>query len=356
MSEERRPTRRSIFFPVILIILGIIFLLSNVGVLTDSVWENVLRLWPVLLIALGIDGILQRQSLVGPVFLIGLGTVFLLANLGYLALNVWELIFRLWPILLIAIGLDIVIGRRSFLLSLVGLILIFALLIGALWLFGVRADAGQALDSEQISQPLDGAERARLVLEPAAGSLRLVAMSSPDALLEGTVRRIGSETITSEFSVSDQTAIYTLRGTGGLFFNVPPGSQGAWSWDLAVTPAVPLDLETNLGAGQALIDLTGLDINELNVDLGVGQATVILPEAGSFEGSIDGAIGQIVIRVPDGMALRINANTGIANINVPSDFDRRDDVYATAGFDTAANRVELNVGQAIGSIEVRYTE
>src|SRR3970040_344778 len=135
MSEERRPTRRSIFFPVILIILGIIFLLSNVGVLTDSVWENVLRLWPVLLIALG--------------------TVFLLANLGYLALNVWELIFRLWPILLIAIGLDIVIGRRSFLLSLVGLILIFALFIGALWLFGVRADAGQALDSEQISQPLD---------------------------------------------------------------------------------------------------------------------------------------------------------------------------------------------------------
>lgn len=356
MSEEKRTTRRSIFFPVILIILGIIFLLNNIGVLTDNVWDNILRLWPVLLIALGIDGVLQRQSIVGPVFLIGLGLVFLLANYGYLALNVWELVLRLWPILLIAIGLDIVIGRRSFLLSLIGLAIALLLLVGALWLFSVRAESGQALSSEQVSQALDGATRAQVTIAPAVGSLRLTAMPSADGLISGNVRRIASETITSDYSVANERADYSLRGTGGVIFNLPAGRQDTWSWDLALTPAIPIDLETSLGVGQSLIDLTNLDISVLDVNLGVGETTVILPEEGTFEGRVDGAIGQIIIRVPSEMAVRINADTGIANINVPSDFERQGDVFTSPGFDAAENRIELQVGQAIGNIDVRYTD
>lgn len=352
MSEEKRRTRRSIFFPVILIILGIIFLLNNIGVLADNVWDNILQLWPVLLIAMGIDGILQRQSIVGPVFLIGLGIVFLLANYGYLALNVWELVLRLWPILLIAIGLDIVIGHRSFLLSLVGLAIALLLLVGALWLFGVRVETGRALNSEQVSQALDGADRARVTVAPAVGSLRLTSMSDPEGLISGSVRRVGNETITTDYSVTDGMANYSLRGTAGLSFT----ATSVWTWDLVLTPAIPIDLATSMGAGQSLIDLTNLDISALDVNLGVGQTTVVLPEEGTFEGRVDGAIGQIVIHVPPEMAVRINADTGIANINVPSDFERQGDVYVSPGFDTADNRIELQVDQAIGNVEVRYTE
>lgn len=352
MSEEKRTNRRSIFFPAILIILGIIFLLNNIGVLADNVWDNILQLWPILLIALGIDGVLQRQSIVGPVFLIGLGLVFLLANYGYLALNVWELVLRLWPILLIAIGLDIVIGRRSFLLSLVGLAIALLLLVGALWLFDVRMESGQVLNSEQVSQALDGASQARVTVAPAVGSLRLTAMSDPDGLISGSVRRVGNETVTTDYSVIDETANYSLRGTAGLFFT----ATAAWTWDLALTPAIPIDLETSLGAGQSLIDLTNLDISALDVNLGVGETIVVLPGEGTFEGRVNSAIGQTVIRVPPEMAVRINADTGIANISVPSDFERQEDVYTSPGFDTADNRIELQVDQAIGNVEVRYTE
>lgn len=355
MSENRRTYRRSVFFPIILILLGIIFLLNNVGVLSDNLWDNIWRLWPVLLIALGIDGALQRRSIVGPVFLIGLGIVFLLANYGYLALNVWELVFRLWPILLIAIGLDIVIGRRSFLLSLVGLAIALVLLAGALWLFGVRVENGQVLNSEQISQSLEGASAARLTIAPAVGSLRLTAMNSPDGLVSGTVRRVGNETITSSYDVTGGTAVYTIRGTGGVFPNFPAGGGSQWNWDLALSSEVPIDLESSMGAGQSLIDLSGLDIQDLNVNLGVGETTVVLPDQGQFEGKVEGAIGQIVIRIPRGMAVRIQANTAIANINVPSEFVRQNDTYTSPGFDGAQNRIELQLGQAIGNIEVRYT-
>lgn len=352
--DERRRFRGSIFFPVVLIVLGVVFLLNNIGVLTGNVWDTVLQLWPVLLIALGLDGILRRQGLVGPVFLIGLGIVFLLANYGLLAVNVWEVVLRLWPVLLVAIGLDIVLGRRSPLLSLVGLVLILAVLAGALWLYGVRFETGQVLNSEQISQAIGGATSARVIIEPAAGSLRITAMSSPDGLVEGTVSRVGQERVVSDYSVSGGTATFTLRGTGGVFLSVPRGNQGEWNWNLALTPAIPVNLKTSLGAGQSLIDLTGLDISALDANLGVGQTMVILPSEGDFEGNVEGAIGQIVIQVPKGMALRIESNTGLASINVPNDFVGQNDVFTSPGFTTAPHHVDLQVGQAIGNIDVRY--
>ncbi|MFQ5812923.1 MAG: LiaI-LiaF-like domain-containing protein [Anaerolineae bacterium] len=55
----------------------------------------------------------RRVSLVGPVILIGLGVIFLLSNMGLLAWSVWEVIFRLWPILLVALGLEIILSRLS---------------------------------------------------------------------------------------------------------------------------------------------------------------------------------------------------------------------------------------------------
>ena len=55
----------------------------------------------------------RRGGLIGPVILIGLGSVFLLINLGVLSWSVWTVIFRLWPVLLVAAGLDLLLGRRS---------------------------------------------------------------------------------------------------------------------------------------------------------------------------------------------------------------------------------------------------
>jgi len=43
-------------------------------------------------------------------------------------------IWRLWPVLLIAIGLDILFGRRSAIGSLIALVLVIAVIAGAVWL------------------------------------------------------------------------------------------------------------------------------------------------------------------------------------------------------------------------------
>ena len=66
----------------------------------------------------------RRGGFVWPLVLISLGAIFLLNNFNVLSWDVWDLIWRLWPVLLVAIGLDILFGRRSVLGSFLSLVVI----------------------------------------------------------------------------------------------------------------------------------------------------------------------------------------------------------------------------------------
>src|SRR5690349_2251079 len=86
-----------------IITLGILFLLRNVGILYfDDIWQY----WPVILIVIGISKLANPYSasnVIRGLIIGGVGTVFLLNNLGYIYGNVWEYI---WPAVLIAVGLS----------------------------------------------------------------------------------------------------------------------------------------------------------------------------------------------------------------------------------------------------------
>jgi len=354
MSEQRTTPRRrrnSLFGPLLLIALGIVFLLSNLGALQGNVWDTIVLLWPVILIVIGLDSIYKREGFVGAVFLIGLGVVFLLANLGMISVNVWQLLLRLWPVLLVAIGLDLVIGRRNVWASLAGLVLLLAILAGALWLYGLRVESGQALHSQEISQALQGVKSADIVLENGAGDVYVHKLSGSNELVSGQVASGRGRNAIEEFSVQGNQATYRLRETGTY---IGFGERfGEHSWDLELTTQVPLDIRYSQGAGNTNLDLSGLQLSALKVNVGVGQTTVTLPETGNFDVRIDGAIGQIVVVVPKGMAVRIQSNTALANLSVPSGYERSDRVYTSPGYESAENRANLTIGMAIGNVSIR---
>lgn len=347
-----RSYRGSLFGPVVLILLGIVFLFYNLGLMTGDIWDTVLRLWPVLLIVMGLDGILRQEGLVGAVVLIGLGSVFLLSNFGFLALNIWQTILRLWPIVLIAIGFDVVIGRRSIWASLAGMVLILALLFGALSLFGVREDRGAALAGQQVSQALEGASQARVVINPGVAAVRVTSLDDPQQLVSGRVAAGRGQQVRQDYSISGDQATYTLQESGGAPFFIP-GERGRWEWDLGLNPEVPIDLELGLGAGEADLELSDLNLSGLKVDMGVGQVTITLPGEGRFQAEINGAIGQMVVIVPQGVAVRAQTDTGIAAVEVPDDYQRQEDTYTSPDYASAENRVDLELSQAIGQVVIR---
>ena len=350
--ERRWRYRGSLFGPLLLIAIGVLFLLSNTGAISGSPWDILLRYWPVFLIVMGLDGLLRGEGLVGAIFILAVGVVFLLSNLGLLALDVWRVVLRLWPLLLVAIGLDILVGRRSRIGGLIGMVILLGVFFAALWFMGAGLPTGRGLASEQIDQPLEGAEQARVDLELGVGNLRLEALQEADSLVSGSLRMRDMDDVRQDYSVQNGAAIYSLEEVGGPNVTIP-GRDNDVIWDLGLAQSLPLDLDVSLGVGEMELDLAELQLNSLDVNIGVGDARLTLPASGSFDGNVSGAIGQLVLIVPRGVGLRVHSGAALSSVNIPDDYRKADRVYTSPNYANAESKIELNLSQAIGSLVIQ---
>jgi hypothetical protein len=280
----------------------------------------------------------------GPLILISLGVVFLLNNLGVWEVSVWELMFRFWPILLVAAGLDILLGHRSGWGSLAALALTLAILAGGVWLY--LSDIRPEPTGDKISYSLGEVKQAQITIAPGMGDLRVDALSDSDNLVEGTLSGGNAE---PEFTVRGTTASVIVE-SGTMIVGPFPDR---WYWALGLSPEVPIDLNVDFGVGEAEVDLTGLDISDLDAHLAVGRGVLTLPSDGSFAGRIDGAIGELVIIIPEGMAAQISFDTGLAARQVPDRYDCVDDVCTSGNYSGADDKVDLEVHMAIGNVVIR---
>ncbi|HUT17594.1 MAG TPA: DUF5668 domain-containing protein [Anaerolineae bacterium] len=291
----------------------------------------------------------RRGGLVGAAVLILVGAVLLLNNLGWTTISLWDLL-RLWPVLVIAAGLDLLVGRRSAWASVLVLVVVLALLAGGLWLISSTGPiAGPP--GEQVTEPLQDASRASMEIGFGAGQLRIDSMAVPDRLLEGTVKLHRGERLARSAQVVDGTLNATLRSQGQWTtpFFMPAGQQG---WDLSLNRDVPLRLVIDAGVGDVAVDLRRMTLTEFMAHMGVGRTTVTLPERGTFEARLDNGVGEIVVRVPAGLPVRVHSSTGLGTVSVPSSYQRDGDTYVSPGYVSAENRVELWVEIGIGLIQV----
>jgi len=75
----------------------------------------------------------HRPSLVGPLILIAVGILLLLNQAGRLPWTVWGTLWRFWPVILVLVGLEVLIGAgRSTAWYIVGLVIAVVVLGGVI--------------------------------------------------------------------------------------------------------------------------------------------------------------------------------------------------------------------------------
>ncbi|HEU5086131.1 MAG TPA: DUF5668 domain-containing protein [Roseiflexaceae bacterium] len=296
----------------------------------------------------------RRRGLVGPVILLVLGVLLLLNNLGMLDWAVWATLARWWPLLLIAAGLDLVLGNRSRLASLlivVALLLAFGFL---LWQSASWQPAGVPVASRDLVQTLDGADKAEVRLSMGAGNLQIATFSSQgDAtLIRGTIESLPDQVVRS-FNVVDGTAIFALRSRSmnALPF-IQRGQDALQHWDLRLNGSVPVNLAVTAGAGNATIKLRDAHVTNLDLNGGVGTMIVEMPRHGVVTASVSCGVGNTTVTIPAGMAARITASNGVGQVNVVGAYERKGAVYQTVGYDQAPDRLDLRLTGGVGNATI----
>ena len=347
------PRRRGIFFPLLLIAVGVFFFLNNFGIVQSSSWNLILRLWPVLLIVGGLDNLYRRDGIVGPIFSVGIGVIFLLSNLGYLVLSSLDIIIRFWPVLLLTWGLDLIVGRRGIWSAVAGTILGLALVVGVV-LASQFVFSPQNLRTQTISQEVQAANQADVNISEIIGNLAISSSADTTTLVQGSLRLPNSANIKSSYNVQAGKGSYHLWDEGNYSYPVyPPSSQTGWN--IMLNTQVPLNLTDNLVMGNQHIDLTGINLKTLDSGLVIGKSSLTLPAGTPVQGKISGVMGEMDIFVPRGAAVQFQSSSAITVINLPPDYERKGDLITSPSTnDSGAARINLNIEQTIGLINVQY--
>ena len=190
--------------------------------------------------------------------MIGVGVIFLLVNFGTLAISPWGVVLHFWPVLLVALGLDLIIGRRSSwspVLGTAGL----ALTAGIFWLIVTTPGISDPLHTQAFNLPLGTALSAEGTLNIAAGRLS-VQGGAPDAqLLEGSASVADKSPAVPTLTSQDGKAVFQLedRGENTSFYPFMATPDQLYR-DINLDSGIPMGLTAQVAAGEADFDLPAL--------------------------------------------------------------------------------------------------
>jgi hypothetical protein len=351
--QHSHSSRHSIFWPLFFIIIGILWLLSTINVISNDVWDLFLRLWPLIFVLGGIDSIFRGSHYVGAMVGIGIGSVLTLSNLGYLVLS-WQMFFSLWPVLLIAFGLDIIIGRRSAWGAVIGILLGIVLILSVVWLVVSAPWVGQVNQFDALSQTLNGANKATVELANTVGAMRVGSGASTGNLIDAQLRHFSNETTTpADYVVQGGRGYYEIKTHGYAMYPAPAITSGNPDWDVKLSSKIPLELDSNLVVGDQRLDMSELKIDNLNAESVMGRMEVTLPQQGFKQGRISLVMGQVVVYVPRGANVHIIADTVLVPVSFPAGFERNGkDIVSTGS--NSGQPMQLDISDVIGVVSIQY--
>jgi N-terminal domain of toast_rack, DUF2154 len=124
-------------------------------------------------------------------------------------------------------------------------------------------------------------------------------------------------------------------------------------WDVRLNNGVPLELEVNLGAGKASLNLVGLSLDRFEVNLGAGETDIDLNGhwAHNLTASVQGGVGKATLHLPRDVGVHVTAQGGLGSINA-NGFSKNGDVYTNDAYGKSPVSLDINVQGGIGEIDL----
>jgi hypothetical protein len=280
--------------------------------------------------------------------------------------------WRLWPLILVGIGVGLVLGRTS--LAPLGGILVagtFGIVIGAGLAVGPRVGiacggpGGEVPSGAPVQTGVFSEGAAVIDLHVACGEMA-VSTSGPSGWTvdasgwpDGAVDVQGGP---ASLSVQPE------NGTGSLF-----SERGGARLGVTLPTATTLTLALTVDAGTLTANLDGADISSLSASLNAADGSIDLSDArvGHFSLSVNAAdadlwlpatatsgsasvnAANLSVCVPEGVGLRVVTSETLASTSFEGGFTRRGDTWESDGWSTAGVRSELRLSVNVGAATVR---
>ncbi|HEV2028189.1 MAG TPA: DUF5668 domain-containing protein [Candidatus Dormibacteraeota bacterium] len=283
----------------------------------------------------------QYRGFFWPAILILIGVVALLVNAGVISTNRLNLLFDMWPLLLVVIGLEMIV-RRGVKGSAadVAALLIVLLAIGGALAYVALAPNPSATGKLDTKAPVGSLDHASLEVNVGAATISVVGSSA----LEGDLYRAHIEYSGPKPDVSFDSANGSLQisqGDSGFAFR-----SRRFNLQLEINSSVPWKLASNTGASTDTFKLGAVHVASIQVNTGASREDITLgPPAGIVPITIDGGALTVHLHRPSGAGASVMVSGGAVSL----DFDGHQNrgigtVQEASGSGSDMYRVEVSGG------------
>ena len=279
-----------------------------------------------------------RRWRVGRIFwgllLVLIGGLILASNYGLVSVD-WFNLLRLWPLFIVAIGLSVltVRGWAGRLLSVVFVILALCAVTYAL--IYAPQDTRQTSTYNITSQKIDSATAADINIKTGLGQLDINTANQTDvaqAHLESNISNLTNDTTLA--STTQITNIITDATSGWPVGNVDNRLS------VNVTRSLPIKLNLDIGASNITADLTLARLQNLDIKSGATKSDIKLGDSEDLTTvSLDSGASSFLIRVPvsSGVIVKLDGVTS----NHLDGLVKIGDTYKSANYESATKKINI---------------
>lgn len=310
----------------------------------------------------------NRRFLYWGIFFVAIGGILVASDLRAVDTPTLTDVLRLWPLALVAIGLSIVLRRTR--LSLPGLM--FAAAVPGLVVGGALAVAprfvgncgarGEPANVATTQGTFDGP--AAVTVRSGCGSLN-VKTSPGDGWQFDAGNTAGR---TPKIDASPQSLSIDANGDHGPDFL--DAGRDAWNLTLPMSDLDSVSLVVNAGRGQValsgarinrlaltanaaemLVDASAASVANLSAVINAGSLSIHLPADSDLVGSFRVGAGQLQVCSPPGLALRVTSR-GTAEMVRVDGLQQHESEWQSPDYLSATHRADLSVNVNFGVVEI----
>ena len=292
-----------------------------------------------------------RRGLFWPLLLITIGLAFLLVNFDFIPGVTALSLLNLWPLLLILAGVDIAIGRRWPLAALgidVAVIALGLALLSTQPTFLGGPFFSVSGGERDVSVARQSATSLSLDINGGAGRFRVSGGST--MLVEAHSGNEDLRLRRADFDRGGQHADVRIdqsgnRRVGGATTDV----------ETRIASDIPTELSVDGGAGEFIIDLSAVTISSAELNVGAALLTLTLPKTtGEVSIEVNAGASSIVIEVPDGVEARVTTTGALLTLRSSNPrVTASGNAAETLGYGSAKARVTVRVTAGASSITIR---
>lgn len=283
----------------------------------------------------------------GGLILIVIGVLLLLFNMGYINFNIFTSFFDLWPLLLVAIGINIIF-KNNRVISYITWGLFFVILI----VFGILTQdiSNPMIESNDIIvEKLSETKYGNLNLDIGASE---IIMGSTDKHLLSADLRGRQLDLKERYRNNNKTAVIDFQSRR---FKIRNTERHNSIYNFYLNKDVIWDIDFDLGAVSCEVNLEDIPVRKIDLDSGASDLTFILGNKHDLDFEIDTGASNINIIVPQDVGLKIEIDSALSNSNIKDmNLINRGDYYISQNYDDANITINLDIDMGLGNINFSY--